>query len=243
MELHLSQHQYVQRDTGRICSEHPFGDWIVNYVYSRKREYAALLYHLLGSQWMSGLLGWVNYDFPLGQNIFGIQRFMRNSSIDLAECLDKLETLNTARKVFERKIRYWQRRPMTDNPAAIVCPADSRVLIGSLKETSCLFLKEKFFSIEELLGSTKAHWLKAFRGGDFVICRLTPEKYHYNHTPVAGIVRDFYECDGHFHSCNPGSIVRLATPYSKNNRVVTVIDTDVDGGTRVGLSSWWKSSP
>jgi len=235
MELRLSQHQYVERDTGRVCPERPFGDWIVNYLYSGKREYAPLLYRLLGSQWMSGLLGWVNYDFPVGQNISGIRRFMRNSAIDLTECLDKPETLDTARKVFERKIRYWQRRPMTDDPAAIVCPADSRLLIGSLKETSCLFLKGKFFSVEELFGSTKTRWLAAFCGGDFVICRLTPEKYHYNHTPVAGIVRDFYECDGHFHSCNPGPIVTLATPYSKNKRVVTVIDTDVDGGTRAGL--------
>ena len=120
--MRLSQHQYVERGTGRICSERPFADWIVNYLYSPEREYAPLLYQLLGSQWMSGLLGWVNYDFPLGQNIFGIRRFMRNSGIDLAECLDKLETLDTARKVFERKIRYWHHRPMAGDPAAIVCP-------------------------------------------------------------------------------------------------------------------------
>ena len=35
--------------------------------------------------------------------------------------------------------------------------------------------------------------------------------------------------------CAMESIVTLATPYSKNKRVVTVIDTDVDGGTRAGL--------
>jgi phosphatidylserine decarboxylase len=149
--------------------------------------------------------------------------------------VDSLEYFDTARKVFERRIAYWQCRPMTDIESAIVSPADSRVILGSLKDESALFLKGKFFEYEELLGANKFDWLSAFRGGDFIICRLTPEKYHYNHTPVAGIVLDFYENDGRYHSCNPGAVVTLATPYSKNRRVVTIIDTDVPGGTNVGL--------
>jgi phosphatidylserine decarboxylase len=123
---------------------------------------------------------------------------------------------------------------MTADPSAVVSPSDARLLIGSLKDTSTLFLKGKFFEYEELLGPNKTAWLRAFDGGDFVICRLTPEKYHYNHTPVAGVVRDFYENEGNYHSCNPGPVVTLAAPYSKNKRVVTVIDTDVGGGTGVG---------
>ena len=51
---------------------------------------------------------------------------------------------------------------------------------------------------------------------------------------MAGVVCDFYENDGDYHSCNPGPVVSLATPYSKNKRVVTVINTDVSGGTGVG---------
>ena len=124
---------------------------------------------------------------------------------------------------------------MDANPESVVCPADSRILIGSLKDTSKLFLKGKFFDYEELLGRHKPHWLDAFREGDFVICRLTPEKYHYNHTPAAGLVLDIYESAGSYHSCNPGSVITVATPYSKNKRVVTILDTDCAGGTRVGL--------
>jgi phosphatidylserine decarboxylase len=98
-----------------------------------------------------------------------------------------------------------------------------------------LVLKGKFFDFEELLGADKAEWLDAFRGGDFVICRLTPDKYHYNHTPVAGLVRAYYETHGTYHSCNPSAVLTLATPYSKNKRVVTIIDTDVPRGTGIGL--------
>jgi phosphatidylserine decarboxylase len=123
---------------------------------------------------------------------------------------------------------------MAEDARAVVSPSDSRLLIGSFKDTSTLFLKGKFFEYEELLGSNKTPWLRAFHDGGFVICRLTPEKYHYNHTPVAGVVFDFYENDGAYHSCNPAPVVSLAAPYSKNKRVVTVINTDVSGGTCVG---------
>jgi phosphatidylserine decarboxylase len=193
------------------------------------------VYRLLGSQQLSGLLAWLNYDFPLGARVSGMRRFLRNCGVDLNECVQTAEHFNSARKVFERQIRYWQCRPMDRASRSVVCPADSRVLVGSFRDTCGLFLKGKFFDYEELLGADKAQWLEAFRDGNFVICRLTPEKYHYNHTPVAGVVVDFYENMGTYHSCNPGSVVTVATPYSKNKRVVTVLNTDVAGGTDVGL--------
>lgn len=124
---------------------------------------------------------------------------------------------------------------MLEDETLVVSPADSRMVAGSFEDVSTLFLKEKFFSMEELIGGNKSGWLRAFSNGDFAIFRLTPEKYHYNHCPVSGVVVDFYEIDGRYHSCNPGAVVAIVTPYSKNKRVVTVIDTDVPGGTRVGL--------
>jgi phosphatidylserine decarboxylase len=53
--------------------------------------------------------------------------------------------------------------------------------------------------------------------------------------PLAGRVVDIYENAGSYHSCHPEAVVALATPFSKNKRVVTVIDTDIDGGTGVGV--------
>jgi phosphatidylserine decarboxylase len=231
----LFEHQYVERDSGRVFTESPFADWIVNFFYCKEREDISLLYRLLGSRWLSTMLAWVNYDFPLGQTVSGIQHFLKRCGINLEECLENPQRLDSARKVFERQIRYWQRRPMDTDPRSVVCPADSRVLVGSLDQNAILFLKGKFFDYDELLGTDREQWLSVFRNGDFVICRLTPEKYHYNHTPVAGLVLDSYENTGAYHSCNPGSVIAMATPYSKNKRCITIIDTEVTDGTRVGL--------
>ena len=155
--MKLAAHQFVDRDTGEVRSERPFGDWIVNYLYCQKRERAPMVYQLLGSQWFSGFLGWVNYDFPLGQNISGIRRFLKNCAIDLTECLEKPEQIDTAQERFlSAGVRYWQCRPMCAEESVVVSPADSRVFLGACKETSMLVLKGKFFDFEELIGADEA---------------------------------------------------------------------------------------
>lgn len=228
-------HQYIERETSRIRTEQFFGDRSIQFVYSRVRENAHTLFNVLTSRRLSGLLARFVYDSPLGSRVTGTGKIFKDLQIDLSECLDDPESLNTIRKIFERKIRYWETRPMSNNFWIIVSPSDSRILVGSFCETSQLFLKDKFFCFEELLGLSDRPWMDFFKNGDFAVFRLTPEKYHYNHTPVAGKVLDIYEIEGNYHSCHPGAVIALATPFSKNKRVVTIIDTDVEGGSRAGL--------
>lgn len=227
------RHQYIDRATGAVCDEPLYQDRLVRMLYCPVRERLPTVFRALTSRRATQFFGALNYDMPLGSRLGGA-KFLRRMGIDLSECLAPPQTLNTARKVFERQIRYWECRPEPCEPQVVVSPADSRVLVGSFAETSRLFLKEKFFSFAELLGD-RACWSSQLAGGDFAIFRLTPEKYHYTHTPVAGEVLDFYEVEGVYHSCNPAAVVTLATPYSKNRRAVTIIDTDVPGGTGVGL--------
>jgi phosphatidylserine decarboxylase len=228
-------HQYIERDSGRVRTEKLYGDRLIRLLYNGVRENAPLLFRLFTSSRASGLLGFINFDAPLGGGVAGNRRFLAECGVDLGECIDPPEFFVTPRKVFERRIHYRECRPMPDDPSAVVSPADSRVLIGSFRERSSLFLKDKFFDYEEFFGRDKREWLAAFDRGDFAIFRLTPDKYHYNHTPVAGRVADIFEIAGGYHSCNPGAVVQVVTPYSKNKRVVTIIDTDVPGGTGVGL--------
>lgn len=227
----MMQHQYIERDSGRVVTERLFGDRMVRLLYHGVRENNTALFRMLTSSRSSHVLGMVNFDRP----VLAKRAFLATCGIDLDECLDPPEQLDTPRKIFERRIRYSECRPMPADADAVVSPADARVLVGSFRETSLIFLKEKFFSYEEMFGAGVTAWHQAFRGGDFAVFRLTPDKYHYNHTPVAGQVVDFYPIDGAYHSCNPSAVVSVATPYSKNKRVVTIIDTDVPGGTGVGL--------
>ena len=144
-------------------------------------------------------------------------------------------TRDTAHKVSEHRIRYWDCRPMEPDPAAIVAPADAHLLVGALQQTSRLFRKHQLFEFEELFGKEKPIWRRVFRRGDYAVLSLTPDKYHYNHVPVAGMVWDVYEIAGVHQACNSAKTVAHDTPYSQNRRTVTIIDTDVVNGTQAGF--------
>jgi phosphatidylserine decarboxylase len=234
-EIFRHIHQYIQRHTGEIQTETLVHDRTIQTLYSRVRENAPGMFRFLVSGRASALLGFLCYDLPLKKNLSDPAGFLHRMGIPAKEIFGPVEGLNTYRRFFERQIRFWECRPMTDDPKALVSPVDARILPGSFADTSDLFIKEKFFQYDELIGQDRPRWQRAFRQGDFAVFRLTPDKYHYNHAPVSGTVVDIYEINGRYHSCNPGAVVQAVTPYSKNRRVVTIIDTDVENGTGAGL--------
>ncbi|MBN1830172.1 MAG: phosphatidylserine decarboxylase [Deltaproteobacteria bacterium] len=229
-------HQYIDRETSRVCTEQLFADKAVSFLYSNVRESSSLLFNALTSPRFSGLLGWFHFDLRQRAEKAAPGAFIRDAGIDLSECLDHPGSFTTLRRVFERKIRYWDKRPMPSEEDVVVAPADSKVLLGSLAQSSLLYLKEKFFHLEELISTGgSVPWHRLFVDGDFAVFRLTPDKYHYNHAPVSGRVADLYAVEGRHHSCNPAVPLAIASPYSKNQRFITIIDTDVSGGTGVGM--------
>jgi phosphatidylserine decarboxylase len=146
-------HQYIERFSGRICNEPLFGDRIVHWLYHPLREKAPQLFKLLTGARTTQLLGFFNYDLALASRVLGNRRFFKEAGVAPDECLDPVESLNTARKVFERKIRYQRCRPMPEDPRSVVSPADARVIVGALEEVAALQIKGKFFAFEELLGA------------------------------------------------------------------------------------------
>jgi phosphatidylserine decarboxylase len=231
--MHIA-HEYIIRETGEIAQERLIGNRTVRALYSPKLENAAWLANLASSRRVSQLLGYLNYDNRISSRASGMEGFLRKSGIDFSELLEPLATLDTPRKLFERKIRYWDCRPMPNCASCVVCPSDSRVAVGSIAENATFAIKEKFFEFPELLGGPRVRWTSLFADGNYAIFRLTPEKYHYTHLPVSGLVEDIYAVDGRYHSCNPNATIQLLTPHSKNRRVVTILNTDCPGGSKVG---------
>jgi phosphatidylserine decarboxylase len=227
------EHQYVDRVTGNVVREHLLANSMIRALYSPALEKAPLLTRMASSRYFSRVLGYLNYDNVLSSRATGMLKFLRQSGIQLSEFVGNLSEYDTARKIFERQISYWNCRPMPANPRAVTCPADARILLGSMEESSGLYLKQKFFSFPELLGEGSP-WERAFAGGDYAVLRLTPEKYHYTHSPVSGRVLDFYSVEGRYYPCNPNASVQLITPVSKNRRVVTILETDSPNGSAVG---------
>jgi len=228
-------HQYIDRRTGKVVTEKLLGDRLVGLLYSTLRECAPALFRLATSRWASGALAAVNFNGPLNRVLRNGPGYAAKLGVDLHECVKPASHCDTPRRIFERQIRYWECRPMDDDPAVVVSPADARALVGTLASSPALPVKEKFFTFDELLGEPGRVWADALRGGYYALFRLTPDKYHYNHLPAAGVVVDYYGVGGQYHSCNPAAVIQELTPHSKNRRFVTILDADVKGGAGVGL--------
>lgn len=226
----MQKHYYVDRKTGSSVEEQLVGDRTIRYLYSTVRENANFIFNLAISKHTTKLLSFFNYNKKLNQE--ALKRYITKLNIDPEEIYE-FESIKTLEDLFMRKISYWEKRPMESSDDIIVSPADSKMVVGSLNETSLIPLKNKFFHFEELL--FKPEWVKKFSDGDFAIFRLTPDEYHYNHLPVSGVIEDIYELDGAYHSCNPSATVAICSPLSKNRRVVTIIDTDVTNGSKIGM--------
>jgi phosphatidylserine decarboxylase len=228
------QHQFVDRLTSEVRSETLLYDRHIRWMYSTLRESAPWLFKWIStSPTINDWLATINFDKPIRDAHSVISSLVVDAGVRMDELLEPLPASPTWRDFFGRKIRFWEHRPLPPDPRRIVAPCDSRMLLGNLRQQSKLLIKEKFFSLSELLGNREA-LVDKFRYADWAIFRLTPEMYHYNHCPVAGVVVDFYEIGGAYHSCNPTACVETISPYSKNRRFVTIFDTDVPGGTGIG---------
>lgn len=226
----MLEHCYIERESNKVVKEDFFQDALIRKIYSNTRESSSLILKFATQKWVTDFLGLINYDIRLSK--IRIKKIIKKLNIDPLECLDDVENFKTVRDIFERKIKFWQCRQMEENLNAISSPCDAKMLIGTLKDTSLFFIKEKFFDINELFKVNE--YIQLFKEGDFSIFRLTPEEYHYNHAPVSGRLIDIYQIDGTFHSCNPYAVSKIVTPYSKNKRVISIIDTDVPYGSQIG---------
>src|SRR5882724_10501630 len=128
-----TSHQYIDRDTGQVRDEKLHGDRIVRALYSSALESASWLVEVASSARLSNALGSLSYGTLLGSQASGTLRFLRQFGVKFSECLEPKQ-LQTAQQIFEGQIRFWEWRPMPSDPAIAVCPADSRVTVGSLCE-------------------------------------------------------------------------------------------------------------
>ncbi len=237
-------HQFLMRRDGSAVTEVFAGDRSVKWLYSSVRESAPALYRWLThsrqfNQWLAN----INFDLPLVSASSSIHDFCEKSDIDLSDAVGMPIAGSAAswRDVFGRKIEFWRSRPMSNNQFEVVCPSDSRVLLSptcnGATVNDCsnrIEVKNKLFSNQELVGKEKA-WASNFAQAQWAIFRLTPEKYHFNHVPVSGVVLDVYSLDGAYHSCNPLVASHEIRPTSRNARLITIVDTEVAWGSQVGI--------
>ncbi len=244
----MVSHQYVQRYRGYAADERLLADRIVSFLYSARREAPSYLQAAFASGVATDVLAHWQFDRRLSNPQRQIEALAHRLMIRESESVTRFSEMKSFRELFERKIRYWDVRPLPASQNTIVAPADGKLLPFAAFDRDWLPVKSKFIRVGELLGgfdpwrdecifSPHAQGVvsnKTLARVSGVIVRLTPDVYHYTHAPVAGRVVFHQTIDGAFHSCNPSALVKLPGSYAINRRTVTVYDTDVEGGTGVG---------
>jgi phosphatidylserine decarboxylase len=226
-------HQYVSRYSSVAVDESLLADRVIRFLYAREREDPNLLQRALASPKVTQWLAHWEFDRCLTDPTRRIEQIAARMSINTDEIVGGVSPMRTMRDLFERKIRFWDVRPLPAKSNGIVSPADGKALPFLANDDAALPIKEKFIGVNELLGQANP-WVLGASDIAGVIVRLTPDVYHYTHTPVAGRVVSHQLIEGAFHSCNPLAATRLRNSYPRNRRAVTVYDTDVPNGSGVG---------
>lgn len=117
-------------------------------------------------------------------------------------------------------------RPLPENMNTIVSPADGAISqLGDIKHGRVFQAKGHDYSLIELLGGD-AELGKDFAGGKFATIYLSPRDYHRIHTPAGGELRQMIHVPGRLFSVNQGTVENIPNLFARNERVVSIFDTE-----------------
>ncbi len=117
-------------------------------------------------------------------------------------------------------------RPIADDKEIIACPVDGAISqLGEVIHGKIFQAKGQQFSLIDLLGGDAAR-AKPFMGGKFATIYLSPKDYHRIHMPFAGTLREMIYVPGKLFSVNPVTAEKVPGLFARNERLVTIFDTE-----------------
>jgi len=155
---------------------------------------------------------------------------IRRHSVNVDEAL---EPDYTDRKIHPNINSFFVRalkpgaRPIAEGEDKICSPADGTVSqIGAITDEKIFQAKGHSFSLVELLGGSSEH-AQAFRNGQFATIYLSPSDYHRVHMPATGKLAEMIHIPGRLLSVAPFLIDNVPDLFARNERVVSIFDTNI----------------
>lgn len=117
-------------------------------------------------------------------------------------------------------------RPLVADPAIVAHPVDGAISqLDDIVAGQLVQAKNHDYSLQSLLGG-KAETAEPFAGGKFATIYLAPKDYHRIHMPVSGTLREMIYVPGELFSVNPLTAENVPDLFARNERVVTIFDTE-----------------
>jgi len=155
-----------------------------------------------------------------------IDIFIKAYNINMNEAkLKKANDFDTFNDFFTRELEDGART--IDSDASTLCyPVDGAISQqGDIVEGKLIQAKGFDYSLTSLLGGD-ARTAAPFQKGKFSCIYLAPKDYHRIHMPMAATLREMIYVPGELFSVNPLTANNVPDLFARNERVVTIFDTE-----------------
>ncbi len=117
-------------------------------------------------------------------------------------------------------------RAVVNDMGDIACPVDGMVSeAGSITDGRLFQAKGHYYSLASLVGGSPS-LTGLFSDGTFATLYLSPRDYHRIHMPLGGTLLEMCYIPGRLYSVNEASTHYIPGLFTRNERVVTLFDTD-----------------
>ena len=151
--------------------------------------------------------------------------FLRLFSVDMSEATETDPyRYGSFNEFFTRALRA-EARPIDADREKIASPVDGMVSeCGAIDNDRLLQAKGRQYTLDELLA--RQPWARSFEGGSFATLYLAPFNYHRIHMAVRGTLRDTVYVPGRLFSVNSATARHVPRLFARNERVLTLFDTE-----------------
>ncbi|MDP4527555.1 archaetidylserine decarboxylase [Alkalimonas delamerensis] len=156
-----------------------------------------------------------------------IKLFIKAYKIDMTEAkFEQARDYRSFNEFFTRPLKDGI-RPLADAADIIAHPVDGTISqLGPITDGKLVQAKNHDYSLQSLLGG-EASTAEPFIDGHFATIYLAPKDYHRIHMPVAGTLREMIYVPGDLFSVNPLTAENVPNLFARNERVVTIFDTEL----------------
>jgi phosphatidylserine decarboxylase len=156
-----------------------------------------------------------------------IKAFIKQYGIDMTEAkYEDPAHYKTFNEFFTRPLKDGL-RPICDNNKVMAHPVDGAISqLGDVVDGRIIQAKGHDYSLQELLGGDETV-VTPFLGGKFATIYLAPKDYHRIHMPITGTLRKMIYVPGDLFSVNPLTAENVPNLFARNERVVTIFDTEI----------------
>lgn len=117
-------------------------------------------------------------------------------------------------------------RPVAKGDSIVISPVDGAISqLGPVSDGRIVQAKGRDYSLLELLGGDE-QLAAQFEGGQFATIYLSPRDYHRIHMPLSGTLKTMRYVPGKLFSVNPRTARTVPRLFARNERVITVFDTE-----------------